>query len=88
MADEPKAEKYWVFVGTGGGKVAKGIYRFEFDPATGKLTNGELAAEASNPGFLAIHPNGKFLYAVADIGATRRRLAACSPSPSIQKPAN
>ena len=50
----------------GGGKVAKGIYRFEFDPATGKLTNGELAAEVPNPGFLAIHPNGKFLYAVSE----------------------
>ena len=34
------------FVGTGGG-IAKGIYRYEFEPATGKLTNGELAAEVA-----------------------------------------
>jgi 6-phosphogluconolactonase len=64
-ADEPKADTYWVFVGTGGGK-AKGIYRFEFDPANGKLTNGELAAEVSNPSFLAIHPNGKWLFTVSE----------------------
>lgn len=68
-AQESKPDKLWVFVGTGGGKLAKGIYRFELDLATGKLANGELAAEASAPGFLAIHPNAKFLYAVGNIGA-------------------
>jgi 6-phosphogluconolactonase len=67
-AQEAKPEKLWVFVGTNGGKLAKGIYRFELDLATGKLANGELAAEASAPGFVAIHPNTKFLYAVANIG--------------------
>jgi 6-phosphogluconolactonase len=66
-AQEATPDKYWVFVGTGGGKVAKGIYRFEMDAKTGALSNGELAAEASAPGFLAIHPNNKFLYAVANV---------------------
>jgi len=58
--------KYWVFLGTSGGG-SKGIYRFELDAATGKASNLELAGEATNPGFLAIHPSGKFLYAVGDI---------------------
>src|SRR4051812_11018574 len=58
--------KYWVFVGTSGGG-SKGIYRFDLDTATGKASNLELAGEATNPGFLAIHPSGKFLYAVGDI---------------------
>jgi 6-phosphogluconolactonase len=60
--------KYWVFIGTGtGGKQAsKGIYRFELDIATGKLANGELAAETEQPTFLAIHPNQRFLYCVGE----------------------
>lgn len=61
------ADKYWVFIGTGGGKLAKGIYRSEFDPATGSLSKAELAAEIANPNFLAIHPNGKFLYCVGNV---------------------
>ncbi|MCE9530117.1 MAG: lactonase family protein [Planctomycetes bacterium] len=65
-ADSPAPERLWVFIGTGGG-TAKGIYRCEMDVATGKLSNLELAAEASSPNFLAIHPNGKFLYAVGQI---------------------
>lgn len=68
-ADVKVADKYWVFIGTGGGKLAKGIYRCEFDTTTGTLSKPELAAEAANPNFVAIHPNGKFLYAVANIMA-------------------
>ncbi len=61
------ADRYWVFIGTGGGKLAKGIYRCEFDPSTGDLSKPELAAEIGNPNFLAIHPNGKFLYCVGNV---------------------
>jgi len=42
----------------------KGINAFRFDPATGKLTPLGLMAESTSPSFLAIAPNGKFLYAV------------------------
>jgi len=66
MAEEAKAGKYWVFIGTGG-KPAKGIYRCEFDTSTGKLSEPELAAEIGSPGFLAIHPNQKFLYCVGSV---------------------
>jgi 6-phosphogluconolactonase len=66
-ADAPTAEKYWVFIGTGGGKLAKGIYRCELDAATGKLSPAELAAEIPAPGFLALHPNGKFLYCIGGV---------------------
>ena len=69
-ADTPKSSKYWVFVGTytGGKDGSKGIYRCEFDAATGKLGEPELAAEVASPSFLAIHPSGKFLYAVGETG--------------------
>src|SRR5262245_6940233 len=43
---------------------SKGIYAWRFQPATGKLTPLGLAAETSNPSFLAVHPNQHFLYGV------------------------
>ena len=60
-----RAEVLPVFFGTGG-PGAKGIYRATFDPANGKLTAAELAAEIGSPGFLALHPDGDKLYAVAN----------------------
>jgi 6-phosphogluconolactonase len=43
---------------------SKGIYAYRYDGSSGKLTSLGLAAETSNPSFLALHPNGRFLYAV------------------------
>jgi 6-phosphogluconolactonase len=64
---EPKPEKLRVYVGTYTGKDSKGIYRFDLDLASGKLSNKELAAEVASPSFLAIHPNHKFLYSVNEV---------------------
>ncbi len=58
------AEAMEVYFGTSG-QETKGIYRASFDLESGKLSSPELAAEIGSPGFLAWHPNGKFLYAVA-----------------------
>jgi 6-phosphogluconolactonase len=63
-AGEPAPRKLWVFVGTYTGGKSKGIYRLELDAAAGKLGEPKLAAESNSPSFLAIHPRGKFLYAV------------------------
>ncbi len=60
-----KADKFWVFVGTYTDKPSKGIYRLEFDAATGKLSRTPvLVAETEQPSFLAVHPTRRFLYAV------------------------
>jgi 6-phosphogluconolactonase len=59
-----RSEEQWVYFGTGGGD-AKGIYVARFDTSTGKLGDAKLATEANRPGFLAIHPSDKYLYAVA-----------------------
>jgi 6-phosphogluconolactonase len=59
------AEPVPVYFGTGG-PGAKGIYRATFDAAKGKLTAAELVAEVGSPGFLALHPAGDKLYAVAN----------------------
>src|SRR6478609_11777 len=42
---------------------SKGIYRYALNTETGAVKGGELAAEAKNPTYLALHPSGKFLYA-------------------------
>jgi len=51
---------------TWGENPSRGIYRSVLDLKTGKLSDPILAAEAKNPSFLGIHPNGKFLYAVSE----------------------
>jgi len=64
------AESLPVYFGTytQGENSGKGIYRSVLDLETGKLSDPVLAAEAQNPSFLEIHPNGKFLYAVSEGG--------------------
>ena len=47
---------------------SKGIYAYKFDSKSGKFTSIGLAVETSNPSFLALHPNNKFLYAVNENG--------------------
>jgi 6-phosphogluconolactonase len=65
------AEKFWVFVGTytnSKESPSEGIYRLEFDPATGSLTPKGAAGGTANPSYLAVHPNGEALYAVNEVG--------------------
>jgi len=62
------APAYWVYIGTytkpGG---SAGIYRSRLDVATGKLGAPELAAEMTNPSFLATNPTGQVMYAVGEV---------------------
>ena len=56
-----------IYLGTYGSGPGKGIYTALFNTKSGKLSSLELAAEARNPSFLALHPNGRFLYAVGEV---------------------
>ncbi|MFO0890025.1 MAG: lactonase family protein [Isosphaeraceae bacterium] len=60
----------WLYVGTytGGKAVSEGIYLLELDPQSGRVTNKGAVAKLTNPSFLAIHPGGKFVYAVNEVG--------------------
>src|SRR2546421_1696060 len=60
------SSKYLVYVGTytEQGSATKGIYAYRFDAGTGEVTRLGPEAETVNPSFLAVHPNGRFLYAV------------------------
>jgi 6-phosphogluconolactonase len=66
----PAKGKYLFYVGTytEDGSKSKGIYAYRFDAATGQVTSLGLAAETTNPSFVALHPNGRFLYAVNEVG--------------------
>jgi 6-phosphogluconolactonase len=67
----PVEGRMLVYFGTYTKRASEGIYVFELDLKSGALTqvgtNG-LAAESVNPSFLAIHPDGKRLFAVNEIG--------------------
>ena len=69
-ARKPAAQlHYLAFVGTYTTKTdSKGIYAFDFDSASGKLTAKGLAAATPDPSFVVIHPNGKFAYAANEAG--------------------
>lgn len=62
-------ENFLVYFGTNGNAKngSKGIYVARFNTSTGELTEPRLAVEVGSPGFLAIHPSKKFLYASSDI---------------------
>jgi 6-phosphogluconolactonase len=64
--------KQLVFIGGYSSKSAPGILAAEFDPTTGLIADLRLAAEITNPSFLAVHPNGKVLYAVSEVGSGGR----------------
>ncbi|MGB7332273.1 MAG: lactonase family protein [Terriglobales bacterium] len=64
--DSPKSN-YLLFVGTYTEKESKGIYSYRFDAASAELAPLGVAAETTNPSFLAIDPTGKFLYAVNEV---------------------
>lgn len=52
-----------VYFGTYTSGKSKGIYVSSLS-TSGELSPPELAAETSNPSFLAVHPSGRYLYAV------------------------
>ncbi|HZP61682.1 MAG TPA: lactonase family protein [Opitutaceae bacterium] len=57
-----------VFIGTyTDDSSSQGIYSLRFDPATGTLSEPVLAAAARNPTFLALHPDGRHLYAGGEL---------------------
>jgi 6-phosphogluconolactonase len=61
------AADYQVFVGTYTGGSSQGIYSFRFNDGSGKAGPVRLVARTDNPSFVAIHGNGRFLYAVNEV---------------------
>jgi len=56
-----------VYFGTFTDESSKGIYGSKFDTNTGKLSEPNLAIATPSPNYLAVSPNGKFLYAATQV---------------------
>lgn len=63
-----QAKEAHIYVGTYTGGESKGIYLLGFDTDNGKLTHKGLAGESENPSFIAIHDDGRHLYAANETG--------------------
>src|SRR5215470_2044165 len=59
--------RYLLYVGTYTEKDCKGIYAFRYDSGGAQLVPLGVAAEATNPSFLAGDPTQRFLYAVNEV---------------------
>ena len=59
--------KEFVYIGTYTDRGSRGIYVSEFDPLNGSLTSPVLVGETSQPSFLAVSSDRKFLYAVNEL---------------------
>ncbi len=81
-----------LLVGTYTGEESEGIYLFDFDTATGEITNKRLVAETANPSYLTISKDRQLVCAVNEgqdgkvtsfkWNAERDRLALVSQQPS------
>ena len=67
------SDKLRVFIGPYSTRGSQGIYRAEFDAATGRLGNLQPAFPLPNATYQAIHPGGRFLFSVCEEREDGRR---------------
>jgi 6-phosphogluconolactonase len=64
------AQDHYLFIGTYTGTGSKGIYVYKFNTNTGRATwiSNTDSSTASNPSYLSVTPNSKYVYAVYEDG--------------------
>jgi 6-phosphogluconolactonase len=74
LRDEAQADGDLLYVGTytDGGR-SEGIYLVRMDRRSGQLRRVGSVAAGANPSFLAVHPNGRVLYAVNELEKYKER---------------
>ena len=72
-----------LFVGTYTTKTSEGIYSYRFNSKTGEFAPLSVAKNITNPSFLAISPNQRFLYAVEGRGELVRAFSIDKPSGNL-----
>ncbi|MGI6082222.1 MAG: lactonase family protein [Limnochordia bacterium] len=60
-------DQLYVFIGTYTRGESEGIYVYRFDGATCGWQLQSVTPDRQNPAYVAIHPNGRFLYAVNEV---------------------
>ena len=68
MTFSSKAQSFTLFIGTYTGSGSKGIYVYRFNAANGMATLVSNTDSVSNPSYLAISKNGKYVYTVNETG--------------------
>ncbi|MGH7971204.1 MAG: lactonase family protein, partial [Limisphaerales bacterium] len=63
----------------------QGIYLFEMDPATGKLTQSGLTDNPRNPSWLALSPSGNHLYSCDEIHEYKGKKSGAVSSYSVDR---
>jgi 6-phosphogluconolactonase len=71
-AQRSSTGKTLAYVGTytgavGAGSNGEGIYLLDMNASSGELTHRRLAAKATDPSWIAIHPSKKYLYAANEV---------------------
>ena len=64
LAAQAQSAKEIMYVGTYSVRGSEGIYVFEFDRKAGTMQPVQTVTNDKSPSFLALHPSGKYLYAV------------------------
>ena len=67
--EKPAPDKLLAYVGTYTRGGSDGIYLFEMDLNSGAMKQIATTSGITNPSFLALHPSGRFLYSVAELGS-------------------
>src|SRR5437763_1379933 len=68
VCDAASGDNTLVYIGTyTQPNKSQGIYVLHMDPASGALSEPQLAGKTISPSFLAVHPNHKYLYAVNEV---------------------
>jgi 6-phosphogluconolactonase len=75
---------FFVYFGTYTGAKSKGIYRSTMTDE-GKLSAPELVAETASPSFLAVHPNGRYLYAIGEVDKFKEQKAGAVSAYAIDR---
>lgn len=78
------AQSYFLFTGTYTSGSSEGIYVYKFDAATGRVSAVDTVRQISNPSYLTLSDDGRFLYAVSENGGKNPGMvAAFSVDPAI-----
>jgi 6-phosphogluconolactonase len=77
-AGSRKPCRFYVGTYTGEKTRSKGIYIGTLDRADGTVRIEGVAAETRNPSFLALHPNGRYLYAISEINDSNEKKGGIS----------
>ncbi len=87
FAARAESQKFLVYIGTFTGKKSEGIYVSRFDPAAGKLSVPELAAQTPTPTFLAVSSK-RILYAANEVQQGAITALAIDPKSGKLTPLN